>query len=254
MFKILIVEDEQIIRKGIVTAFDWGEFGFVIVGEAMNGEEGLEKILELKPDAVITDIKMPKKNGITMIELAQKSHDFECIILTSHAEFDFAKRAIAQQVFEYLLKPIDEVKLENIMKKLQEKLLDKQKIKLIMDNQSVGINLDYFRQLAATQNEYVEQMIEEIRNRYAQPLSLELLSEELGVSSSYLSRKFKMITGRTFLDFLNQYRISKAVKLLKKGSYKNYEISELTGFTDYKHFSIVFKKYMSVSPTNYIKR
>ena len=79
------------------------------------------------------------------------------------------------------------------------------------------------------------------------------LSEELGVSASYLSRKFKEVTGQTFLDFLNKYRVQQAVALLNTGNYRINEISDATGFTDYKHFCTVFKKYTSKSPTKFIK-
>jgi len=69
MLKVLIAEDEDIIRKGLAYTIDWLSIGYVLVGEAANGEEGIEKIKELKPDVVLADIMMPKVNGLEMQSL-----------------------------------------------------------------------------------------------------------------------------------------------------------------------------------------
>ncbi|MCL2588929.1 MAG: response regulator [Oscillospiraceae bacterium] len=253
MFKVLIVEDEDIIRKGIACAINWTELGYVIVGEAADGEEGMEQISALQPDVVITDIKMPKMDGITMLSKAREAVSFKSIVLTSYAEFHYAQQAIAEQVFAYFLKPIDEEKLYELMLDLKHKLLQERQLQLLLDNHTIGIDLNYYYELAYTGNELVAKTIQVIQTRYAEKISIEKISDELGVSASYLSRKFKEIVGRTFLDFLNQYRVQQGAKLLKSGEYKVYEISELTGFSDYKHFQAIFKKYMLTSPTNFKK-
>lgn len=67
MLKLLIAEDEDIIRKGLAFTVDWLSIGYILVGEAANGEEGIEKIKELQPDVVLTDIMMPKIDGLEMI-------------------------------------------------------------------------------------------------------------------------------------------------------------------------------------------
>ena len=82
---------------------------------------------------------------------------------------------------------------------------------------------------------------------------MESIAEELGISASYLSRKFKESTGQTFLDVLNKYRIQKAIALLGEGSLRVYEISDQVGFSEYKYFCSVFKKYTGMSPTEFAK-
>ena len=116
-----------------------------------------------------------------------------------------------------------------------------------------NLNLEYYKNLDRTENHYVSMAVERIRTDYGSKISIESICEELGVSASYLSRKFKEVTGQTFLDFLNKYRVQQAVALLNTGSYRINEISDATGFTDYKHFCTVFKKYTSKSPTKFIK-
>lgn len=99
----------------------------------------------------------------------------------------------------------------------------------------------------------MKKAVDIIRQRYAEKLSLKTIADEVGISPSYLSRKFKEETGINYLDFLNQYRIQQGIDLLTEGGYKVYEVSAMTGFNDYKHFSEVFKKYIGVSPTDFIK-
>ncbi len=104
MYRVLIVEDEDIIRKGIAYTMDWMGMGCTIAGEACNGKEGLDKIKELEPDIVLADIMMPVMDGIEMIREAKKRGigDFKSIILTSYADFEYAKAAIDLDVSAYL--------------------------------------------------------------------------------------------------------------------------------------------------------
>ncbi len=111
----------------------------------------------------------------------------------------------------------------------------------------------YYMKLDRSENGYVSKLLEAIRTRYGEKLSIESISEEMGVSASYLSRKFKEITGQTFLDFLNKYRVQQAITLLNTKEYRISEISEAVGFSDYKHFCSVFKKYTLKSPTKFVK-
>ena len=256
MLKVLIAEDEDIIRKGLVYTTDWLAMGCVVVAEAANGQEGLEKILECRPDVVIADICMPFLDGIEMIKKASETVKFKGIVLTSYAEFDYARRAIDARVCEYLLKPVDEEKLAETMKRLNEEIANSRQMEYVMEQAELeggNMNLDYYMQLDVSENRYISKVIEEIRVHYAEKLSVETISEELGVSASYLSRKFKEVTGQTFLDFLNKYRVQQAVVLLNTRQYRISEIAEATGFTDYKYFCAVFKKYTLKSPTKFIK-
>lgn len=258
MLKVLIVEDEDIIRKGLVHTIDWLSMECVIAGDADNGLDGLKLIEEHKPDLVITDIKMPVMDGIEMLETALKSNFFYSIILTSYSEFEYAKQAISLKVFEYLLKPVDKDKLEDIIKRIIKDSVSKKVLTTLMDKAKIGdemklVNLDVFIFSDGEHNYYVDEALHQIKLNYNQRISIDSISANLGVSTSYLSRKFKDITDQTFLDVLNKYRVQKAIELLNEGKYRVYEVSELTGFSEYKHFCNVFKKYTEATPTEFIK-
>lgn len=258
MLKVLIVEDEEIIRKGLIHSIDWMELDCTIIGEASDGLEGLRLIEERKPDLVIADIKMPVMNGIEMLEAALKDHRFHSIILTSYSEFEYAKQAISLKVFEYLLKPVDEEKLAGIIGNIRKEISQEKVVGDIIERTKAGnelnlVDLDIYVFPDSKVNYYVNEALKQIRMNYHEKISIESIAEQLGVSPSYLSRKFKDTTSQTFLDILNKYRIQKAVELLNTGRYRVYEISEMAGFSEYKHFCGVFKKYTHTSPTEFVK-
>lgn len=259
MYTLIIVEDEYIIRKGLIHTIDWLELGFKVVGEAEDGVEGLKLIEELKPDLVITDIRMPSKNGLDMISEAKKSVEFESIILTSYSHFDYAKEAINLGVSSYVLKPVDEKELLEIVKSVKIKIKDRKVVENIKNHKNNEGELDLTNLKLYIDNDktnsYVRQALEKIRKEYNKKISIEGIAEELSVSPSYLSRKFKTDTGYTFLELLNKYRIQKSIDIIlkEKDKYRVYEISDMVGFTDYKHYCTVFKKYTNLSPKDFIK-
>lgn len=258
MLKILIVEDEEIIRKGLMHTIDWLAIDCIIVGDAADGVEGLRLIGELKPDLVIADIKMPFMTGIEMLERASVINKFYSILLTSYSEFEYAKKAITLGVSEYLLKPVDEDKLIEIVQDIknrvkQDKLLGDIFEKAGSSNIMNLVDIDIYIS-ENNGNYYIREALNQIKMSYDQKISIESISADLGVSTSYLSRKFKETTSQTFLDVLNKYRIQKAIELLGLGKYRVNEISDMTGFSEYKHFCSVFKKYTQSSPTDFIKK
>ena len=112
--KVLVVEDEEMIRKGIVLTVDWESLQCTVVGEAANGLEGLQKARELKPDLIITDIKMPQLDGIQMLtRLREEGFDTSVIILTAYDDFAYAQSALRQGAADYLLKPFHDGELDH---------------------------------------------------------------------------------------------------------------------------------------------
>ncbi len=106
MYKIFFVDDEIIIREGFRTCIQWEETPYTLVGEAPDGEIAIEKIQELKPDIIITDIKMPFLDGIELSRIVKKIMPWvHIIILSGHDEFTYAKEAISIGIDEYILKP-----------------------------------------------------------------------------------------------------------------------------------------------------
>ena len=113
MLKVLVVEDEELIRRGIVLAVDWAALGCVVVGEASNGEEALEAVERLNPSLIITDLKMPRMDGIEMLRrLRERGNNAYVIILTAYDSFEYAQSALRLGAVDFLLKPFHDGDLE----------------------------------------------------------------------------------------------------------------------------------------------
>lgn len=249
MYKVLVVEDEERIRKGLLFLTDWLKAGCAVAGEAADGQEGLRLIEQLSPDIVIADVKMPFLDGISMLEAAQKKCAFEAIVLSGYSEFTYAQKAVSLGVTEYLLKPLDF--------KLLYRALEKSCAKRAAARQAEALRAaaQTSRQepprLPARSSKYTARLLERIQSSYAEKLSLSGLSEEYGVSATHLNAQFKKETGSTFNDFLNRFRIQRAAELLQSGRLKVYEAAEAVGFADYKYFTQVFKKYAGCPPGHF---
>ena len=107
MIKVFLVEDEYVIREGIKKNIDWQAHGYEFCGEAGDGELAFPMIQEIRPDIVITDIRMPFMDGLALSRLIKKEFpETEIIILSGYEEFEYAKEGIKIGVAQYLLKPI----------------------------------------------------------------------------------------------------------------------------------------------------
>lgn len=123
MLKVLIIDDETLIRRGLQEIIDWGDLGFQIAGEASDGELGLELIQSVKPEVVVTDIKMPYMDGLQMIDACcLEGVKTRYIILSGYDEFDYAKKAMKNGVMHYLLKPVSQKELIQVLLQIREEI------------------------------------------------------------------------------------------------------------------------------------
>lgn len=123
LYKILLADDEEEVRKGIIRQIDWERLGFQVAGDAENGEDALEKIEQLKPDVVMTDIRMPYMDGLTLTSrIRQKYPSTRVLIFSGYDDFEYAQQAIKLGVTEYILKPVNVEELTGILSRIRESL------------------------------------------------------------------------------------------------------------------------------------
>lgn len=140
MLKVLIIDDETYVREGLKYIVDWNENGFEVCGEASNGDEGYERILELDPDIVLLDIQMPGKQGLDILkDIRNQGNNVRFIIVSGYSNFDYAKKAIKYGVKDYLLKPIDEDELLEIVLKLKKEIEEDKKSKNYLEKNKVAL-------------------------------------------------------------------------------------------------------------------
>ena len=127
-YRVLLADDEEEIRSGISRKIDWASLGFALVGEAANGEEALELAEQLRPDVVLTDIKMPFMDGLTLCRrLRQTLPGARMVVFSGFDDFEYARQAVGMGVSEYILKPINAPELGQVLLRLREQL-DRQRL------------------------------------------------------------------------------------------------------------------------------
>ena len=123
MLKVFLVEDESVIREGFRDKIPWEQYGFQLVGEAGDGEMALPMIRKLKPDLLITDIKMPFMDGLSLSEIVKEEFPkIKIIIISGYDDFEYARQAFKAGVDQYLLKPITRTTLRGVLLEMKEKI------------------------------------------------------------------------------------------------------------------------------------
>ncbi|BBH22043.1 hypothetical protein Back11_33880 [Paenibacillus baekrokdamisoli] len=147
MLKILVVDDEYLVRMGICQTIDWAEHGVQIIGQASNGEEGLELALLHKPDVIITDVRMPYMNGLEFIaKVKENKLHAGIIVLSGYDEFQYAQTAMQHGASTYLLKPVDIEKLAESVREIGHEVRERQSntVRLERLNKEVGAIIHQF--------------------------------------------------------------------------------------------------------------
>ena len=123
LLSVFLVDDEKLIRDGMKKLLKWEENGFRICGEAANGRDALQAIRKNVPDIVLTDLRMPAMDGLTLAAtLSQQVPSVAVVIITGYDEFEYAKEAVRSGVFDYLLKPVSQHELLDTMLRLKQKI------------------------------------------------------------------------------------------------------------------------------------
>ncbi len=126
LYKLLIVDDEEVEREGMARFIPWNDYGIELADTAWNGVEGLDKIKRYHPDIVMTDIKMPVMDGIELIRRTKSEFpDIEFIVLSGYGEYEYTSQAMEEGVRHYILKPCDEEKIAKVIDKVRESLKER---------------------------------------------------------------------------------------------------------------------------------
>jgi len=245
VIKVLVVEDEMFIRRGIVLTVDWASLDCMVVAEASNGVEALAAVERFNPSLIITDIKMPQMDGLELVRrLRERGNNVWVIILTAYDSFDYAQSALRLGAVDYLLKPFHDGDLEAAITNLRRRIEASRTSEASPSPVLVVKKGD--------KSKYVVIAMEYICEHYNDPdISVGAIAAYLGLSEGHLSHTFKKETDYTLLNYLTRYRIHKAMELLRDCRVKVYEVAERVGYRDITHFSATFKKLTGMSPSEY---
>lgn len=261
MINTIIADDEPIIRNGMKDIVDWHSLGFRLTGTAKDGMDALKYIEQEEIHVVITDIRMPFLDGLELIKIVKKLHpDIYCILLTSYAEFEYAKQAINLGAYSYIIKPIDVDEFQKTLSNIKEDFEKCSRRKQYISKLEL-----YIRQLEDFQNQNLfshqksDADLMDLGEAYIlkhyceKEFSLTAVSQHVGFDTSYFSRLFKQKYKIGFQDYIISLRIEKAKRLLGMGTYTVSAVCEMVGYENYSHFSSLFKKKVGISPGRYVE-
>ena len=244
MYRVILVDDERLIIRGLSTVVPWSKLGCEVAGTAFDGAKGLELIRKLQPDMVMTDIRMPNMDGLTMLAAIRSEFPrIQTTVLTAYRDFDYVREALKLGVFRYLLKPSSMAELEEAVRGMAERLDQlppppgreaEQESVRTAGNHIVQAALAYMREHCAENH-----------------ISLTEVAEHVYVSQWHLSKLLNRETGQSFFDLLGGIRVERAKEMLTSPAVRIHEAAEATGFADVAHFSKSFKKVTGMTPGEY---
>lgn len=193
MWRLVVADDEPKIRRGIENVLNWKEFNIEIVGEAEDGEIALEVIKEKKPDIIFLDINMPFLNGLNLLQKLKDIHNNSIVIIISgYDDFSYAQKALQFNVFDYILKPVNKKKMEEIIVKAVDKLneIKKENNHLEWINKQINENINVLK-----------------KNFFSEWLNNKLSDEEVLKEMEFFNIKFEESIGIIVVRLIDKLNI-----------------------------------------------
>ncbi|MBQ8161229.1 MAG: response regulator [Clostridia bacterium] len=229
MVRLIIADDEVIVREGLRDTIDWKELGVEVVACVSDGLALYQEAVQLRAEIILSDIRMPKMDGLQAIEkIRRELPGCVFILFTAYEEFQLAKKAIDLGVMAYLTKPVSRREVREKVRQAVESLSG-----------------------SGTRGSYVERMEQYVRDHLSEGVTLQTMAEDMQMHPAYLSRYFKEKTGMNFHLFHRRVRMERAKELLRDTQLKVYEIAERVGYQNPQHFAVAFREETGMSPGEY---
>lgn len=234
--RVLLVDDEIVIREGFKKLFDWEAHDCEVIGEAADGMEALTQIDTLLPDVVIMDINIPILNGLKVVQMSKMKYpDMAFVIVSGYDDFSYCREALRLQITDYILKPVNYEEFGTC--------IDNLKISIFENS-----NMEH---RDGKEEQMIVGIVRYMQEHMSEEISLNVLAEEFHLSAQYISQLFKNEIGVNFLAYLTNIRMEYAKKLLLSTDHSVAEIASKSGYADYRVFTKAFKKAESVTPSQY---
>jgi YesN/AraC family two-component response regulator len=241
MYRCLIVEDEKLMREYLTEELTHIHPHWEAAAQAGDGREAVALLEQGSFDLVLTDIKMPDMDGLELAEYIEKNCPCTYVaILSGYDEFDYARRAFRLNVHDYLLKPLNEAELAQMLEQVEQRLL------------SMHPHERQTSPCPPTAPKLIQNVCAYLCESFQQGISLSMVADRFHVTPSYLSSLFHKEVGMPYSKFLLQLRMQTAARLLTAAEeMRIYEVAKACGFLSDKHFIYVFRNYFKQSPSEY---
>lgn len=247
MYKVFLADDERWVLFGLRKLIEKSGLPFQVIGEATNGVTTLEEVEDKKPDVLLSDIRMSGLDGLSLLEkMKEKGLRTKVVFVSGYADFEYVRRALRLDAFDYLLKPVEQEKLNEILFRYLKETDGVQE----SESKTEPAVTEVSEEASST---VVKQMVNEIREHYTENITLQMLAEKYGFSTGYISSMIKEELGLSFSEYITEKRIQKAKELLADERLSIDMVAEKAGYNDYFYFTKVFKKTVGMSPSKYRK-
>ncbi len=239
MFRVYVVDDEELILSEIVTTIPWLDNGFTVCGFSASALRAKEEILALRPDVVFTDLKMPAMDGIELMTCLREKLDCEFVLLSAYGTFEDSRAFFLNEGFDYILKPLGQNDISFLLQKLYRKLAHIKEREPSVEE--TGVNPEFLKLIAY------------VKAHFREPISLKMLSKQFNLSANYICNLFAKHQELTLTRFISQLRMQEAAKMIREGRQPFKVIGIEVGYADYYYFCKVFRDYYGMSPSEYRK-
>ena len=254
---LLIVDDEILAIQFLVDDMEWKKLDFDEVFTANSYAQAVNIMNKQEIDVLLCDIEMPLRSGVELVRWAkERNPELECIFLTCHAEFSFAKQAIQMGCLDYILKPAETEEVEECLRKAVKKIRKTREpasVKREKTEPSVSWTAEKIIGDSPKTKDAVELAEFYIIQHLTENLSLEEVAAEACVSPTHLTRLFKKRYQMGVVDFVTEKKMALAEELMKQENLTVSYIASKLGYSNYSYFTKVFKKYTGKTPTEYKK-
>ncbi|MCL2060737.1 MAG: response regulator [Oscillospiraceae bacterium] len=290
MYSIYIVDDEYLVIKDLVSRIPWLENGFEVVGHSTNAFTALAEITDIKPDAIICDLKMPTIDGIELIRrLKAGGASSEFVMLSAYGDFNASRDFFLMNGFDYLLKPLEQDNASLVLERLNRKIAknradqadqrdgsadpadqrgdsadqpdqrdgsvdpaDQRGGSVEPSNSRINKTAPSIR--TPPPSDKFDALVAYVTKNFNKKHTLGDLNHKFNMHPTYICDLFAKHYQSTLTMFVTSLRMKEAARLILESDIPLKELSSLCGYMDYYHFCKVFKSYYGMPPSMYRER
>jgi two-component system response regulator YesN len=253
LYQVMLVDDEIGALEEIAYYIEQANLGFHVTAKAQGGEDALFYLEMVKPDLVVTDIRMPVIDGLQLLtQMREAGWRGRAAIISGYNDFVYAQQAIRLEVCEYLLKPVFPNDIYGVLERTRafftaeqaEKMQLRQEIQAELQTADLPAIDDLIPPYIAKAKKYIQA-------HYAETITLTQVAKVVAVNPAYLSASFARHCGVNFLEYLTKYRLVKAKDLLERTNLPIQEIASQIGYSNLTYFNRIFRRATSQTPGAY---